>query len=62
MLFANIGSAPNNNYKQIHTIGLSDPKTVIVYYNLTVIVYYNLKSVTDFVGDWFHHNHNNYFL
>ena len=51
MLFANIGSAPNNNYKQIHTIGLSDPKTVIVYYNLTVIVYYNLKSVTDFVGD-----------
>ena len=44
MLFANTGSAPNNHQKQIHhTIGLSDPKTVIVYYNL--------KSVADFAGD-----------
>ena len=42
MLFANIGSAPSNNHKQIHhTIGLSDPETVVS----------DLKSVTDFAGD-----------
>ena len=35
MPFGNIGSAPNNNPKQPHcTIGLSDRKTVIFYYNL----------------------------
>ena len=37
MPFGNIGSAPNNNQKQLHcTIGLSDPKTVIVYFNLAL--------------------------
>ena len=38
MPFGNIGSAPNNNQKQLHhTIGLSDPKTVIIYYNLALL-------------------------
>ena len=38
MPFGNIGSAPNNNQKQLHyTIGLSDPKTVIVYFNLALL-------------------------
>ena len=37
MPFGNIGSAPNNNQKQLHhTIGLSDLKTVI-YYNLALL-------------------------
>ena len=38
MSFGNIGSAPNNNYKQLHhTISLSNPKTVTVYYNLALL-------------------------
>ena len=38
MLFGNIGSAPNNNQKQLHhTIGLPGPKTVIVYYNQALL-------------------------
>ena len=38
MPFGNIGSAPNNNQKQLHhTIGLSDPTTVVVYYNLALL-------------------------
>ena len=61
MPFGNIGSAPNNNQKQLHhTIGLSDPKTVIVYYNLALLQMCELlwfritgtvalKSVTGFV-------------
>ena len=35
MPFGNISSGTNNNLKQLyHTISLSDPKTVIVYYNV----------------------------
>ena len=38
MPFGNIGSAPNNNQKQLHhTIGLPGPKTVIVYYNQALL-------------------------
>ena len=37
MPFGNIGSAPNNNQEQQHdTIGLSNPKTVTVYYDLAL--------------------------
>ena len=38
MPFGNNGNTPNNNQQQLHhTIGLSDPKTVIVYYNLALL-------------------------
>ena len=63
MQYGNIGDASNNNHKQLHhLIGLSDPKVVIVYYNLVLLQMYELlcfgitgtgctkqlKSVTDF--------------
>ena len=38
MPFEDIGGATNNNQKQLHhIIGLSDPKTVIAYYNLALL-------------------------
>ena len=43
MPFGNIGSATNNNQKQLHhTICLFDPKTVIVYYNLALLQMWEL--------------------
>ena len=39
----NIGDASNNNQKQLHhSIALSDPKTVIAYYNLVLLQMYEL--------------------
>ena len=43
MPYGNIGDASNNNHKQLHhSIGLSDPKTVFVYYNLVFLQLYKL--------------------
>ena len=43
MTYGYIGDASNNNDKQLHySIGLSDPKTVIVCYNLILLQMYEL--------------------
>ena len=43
MPYGNIGDASNNNHKQLHhSIGLSDPKTVTVYYSLALLQMYEL--------------------
>ena len=43
MPYGNIADASNNNHKQVHhSTGLSDPKTVIVYYNLVLLQMYEL--------------------
>ena len=68
MPYDNSGDASNNNHKQVHhSIDLSDPKTVIVYYNLVLLQMYKLlwfgiagtgctkrlKSVTEWKYDLF---------
>ena len=43
MPYGNIADASNNNHKQVHhSTGLSDPKIVIVYYNLVLLQMYEL--------------------
>ena len=57
MPYGNIGDASNNNHKQLHhSIGLSDLKTVIVYYNLVLLQMHELlwmgKQELDALNDW----------